>query len=742
MKMIKKVFISHSSADKCIADVICNHLESTGIQCWIAPRDIMISDWAGAIMDGLHQCNVFVVIISQNSIVSQEVLKEITEATRCCEYILPFKVDKYELNNRLKYHLGPCHWLDAITPPLEKRIHELEQRLLHLSTEDAVYLNPYRRKIVEKILWPQKNFVGREKELEEVAEYLQREKVVFLQGMGGIGKSEIAKAYAKTYREQYHTIVFANYTGSLLDMINSNEILIENLQRSVESESEEAFFYRKLQIMKDLSSEKTLFIIDNFDVEWDEKLSDVLNGPYHVLITTRYEQEDYTTIKIEKIQEFEHVRNIFLNSYGKKLSDEDIEIVDQILRLVDCHTITVELIAKQMKASRRKAKDMLALLKNTGTNTKLREKIRYGNEREGASAFDYICQMFQISGLLEEEVQILKDMCMMPHTGMDISQFYEICHLESYDEINSLLTKSWLKLDENTDILSIHPVIRDVVWEKLNPSIESCQRYVKGLWEISKDSWFMTNEDRECIAPYVYFILQKFPNPCPDVWNEYVSFVDTAWICGNFGLAQDVGKIVYQFTLEHFGSNTVQAGRMAMDLAGAYYNAGDIVSAEIYYKESLEHRLASLETEEDELQLAVSYSKMGRCAYLRHKFDEAKKYLEQALDIYFCLDPEASRENNCYSKKCGDTVVEIERMYMEMGEYEKALEINLQFRGEGSIQLVRNKEAIADVYVQKGEPEIAEKLYLELELELERNFGSENVQVKKLREKRNMLARK
>jgi len=37
---MKSVFISHSSKDKAIADVIVYSLEQEGISVWIAPRDI------------------------------------------------------------------------------------------------------------------------------------------------------------------------------------------------------------------------------------------------------------------------------------------------------------------------------------------------------------------------------------------------------------------------------------------------------------------------------------------------------------------------------------------------------------------------------------------------------------------------------------------------------------------------------------------------------------------------------
>ena len=53
--MSPRIFISHSSEDKIIAETICQRLEADGIKCWIAPRDIEPgSDWTKAIMQGIE----------------------------------------------------------------------------------------------------------------------------------------------------------------------------------------------------------------------------------------------------------------------------------------------------------------------------------------------------------------------------------------------------------------------------------------------------------------------------------------------------------------------------------------------------------------------------------------------------------------------------------------------------------------------------------------------------------------
>ena len=50
---------------------------------------------------------------------------------------------------------------------------------------------------------PCRHFIGRDKELEELYTMLEENRHVFLCGIAGIGKSELAKAYAKRYIKQY-----------------------------------------------------------------------------------------------------------------------------------------------------------------------------------------------------------------------------------------------------------------------------------------------------------------------------------------------------------------------------------------------------------------------------------------------------------------------------------------------------------------------------------------------------------
>ncbi len=59
------------------------------------------------------------------------------------------------------------------------------------------------------------NFIGRENELKEMEELLKHERCVFLEGIGGIGKSELAKYYANHHKKEYSNVLYLRYNENL-----------------------------------------------------------------------------------------------------------------------------------------------------------------------------------------------------------------------------------------------------------------------------------------------------------------------------------------------------------------------------------------------------------------------------------------------------------------------------------------------------------------------------------------------
>ena len=75
------VFISYSTKDKAIADVVCNTLENNGIHCWIAPRNIQPGKpYAREIINGIVSSKALLLIYPSNSNSAEHVINEVDAA--------------------------------------------------------------------------------------------------------------------------------------------------------------------------------------------------------------------------------------------------------------------------------------------------------------------------------------------------------------------------------------------------------------------------------------------------------------------------------------------------------------------------------------------------------------------------------------------------------------------------------------------------------------------------------------
>jgi tetratricopeptide (TPR) repeat protein len=124
--MTHEVFVSYSSQDKPTADALVASLEANGIRCWIAPRDILPgTDWGEAIVEGIEDAKTMVLVFSADSNTSPQVRREIERAVHAVIPVIPFRIEDVLPCRALQYFIGPQHWLDAWTPPLEQHLHRL-----------------------------------------------------------------------------------------------------------------------------------------------------------------------------------------------------------------------------------------------------------------------------------------------------------------------------------------------------------------------------------------------------------------------------------------------------------------------------------------------------------------------------------------------------------------------------------------------------------------------------------------
>ena len=81
--MGQHVFISYSNHDKSVADAVCAALENRKVRCWVAPRDVMPGvSYADALIDGLNQSHLLILVFSSNSNTSSQVMREVRKSSK------------------------------------------------------------------------------------------------------------------------------------------------------------------------------------------------------------------------------------------------------------------------------------------------------------------------------------------------------------------------------------------------------------------------------------------------------------------------------------------------------------------------------------------------------------------------------------------------------------------------------------------------------------------------------------
>lgn len=329
--------------------------------------------------------------------------------------------------------------------------------------------------------------------------------VVFLQGIGGIGKSEAAKHWALKKKKErlFDTVVFAQLNSesensNVQSLIADDTIFViaGSFRVRDEEESMDVYFQRKLAKIKQITDERTLIIIDNYDID-DPKLAELFTGPYRLLVTTRNKQEgyDFPLIPVTEIQGTEYLKDIFFKNLGDEREDINREdpYIEKLFELVSNHTLTIEIIAKALVNSSDTLETLYQKIGNPEQYTLMRNVdglvVRNFSEK-ALTSYECIRRLFNLSRLEQDEdfeykSQVLVFLAAMPTRGIELSLFKKWSDNRIIRSKNSLVRKSWLRQDTVTGVklISMHPLIREIVWSELNPTLGKCSLLITKIIE-------------------------------------------------------------------------------------------------------------------------------------------------------------------------------------------------------------------------------------------------------------------
>ena len=326
---------------------------------------------------------------------------------------------------------------------------------------------------------PCRHFLGRDKELEELHAMLEENLHVFLYGIAGIGKSELAKAYAKQYKKHYTNILYVEYTGDLHQDITDMDFIDDPPEIS-----EQERFQRHNRFLRSLKSD-TLLIIDNFNVTatQDNFLSVVLKYRCQILFTTRSNLNEYCTFQLKEIND---INTLFqLTSIFYSDADKHRSTVEKIIETVHYHTFAVELAAKLLENGISTPNQLLAKLQEERASLDNEDKIRIIKDGQSSKAtyYSHIHTLFSLYALSQKQQDIMCNLCFLPSTGISARIFAKWLELPTLNEINDLIETGFVQTTTRHTI-SLHPMIQEIALSETKPSVNICHILLDSLQKI------------------------------------------------------------------------------------------------------------------------------------------------------------------------------------------------------------------------------------------------------------------
>lgn len=309
------------------------------------------------------------------------------------------------------------------------------------------------------------DFVGRENELKEISERLKTNNVLFINGIGGIGKSTMVRRFIHENRDEYEIMLYLEYDGDIKHTISDDDQIHISTICRYSGESIEAYYDRKLKSVKNIcSGKKTLLVIDNYTDRVTKELNNIISLGYDTIVVTRNNipKNSYPVMTIGAIENKEELQKLISLNLGRTITKDEKAAFDTIIELTQGHTLVMELIARQMSSGTIPINKALELIKKEGFTHYSDDKI--GNIKDGeemyAAVGRIISELFKAGNMPIHHVTALKALSLLNVRGFETKLFCDILKVIKIPDLIILKSQGWIYFD---DRVRVHPVISEAV---------------------------------------------------------------------------------------------------------------------------------------------------------------------------------------------------------------------------------------------------------------------------------------
>ena len=483
----------------------------------------------------------------------------------------------------------------------------------------------------------------------------QNKKLALISGLGGIGKTSIAKALYHEVEGKFKHIAWVEYQNSIEYSLLNSFTLFDDVEDTTD---------RYKQIRKFLldATKDTIIFIDNVSNDDSEGLRFIEQLKANVVLTSRSRKiGNFKAFTVGFLSE-EQCIDIFYKYYEFDKTRKQEEVVRKLVQLVRCHTFSVELLARAANRPGYSLETYAAELKEKGFEYP-DLPVDTNHNANSTTIAGHLKTLFELVSINDEQKRILINFAHMPSVEIpaEVEKWID-CRIK---DIMGLTKLGWLSMSDTG--YEMHPIVKEaILLQYKNVEYKDFESIIKYMWSddyINATDVYTKVRTRLSIAESVMGYLVNIERvEIGRLFNEIglVYFQQ-----GEYAKALEWYQKALEICEKVLGLKHPDTATTYNNIAGVYSSQGDDEKALEWYQKALEIREKVLGLEHP--HTASSYNNIANVYFSQGDYVKALELHQKALII-------DEKISGLEHPDTATTYNNIALVYSRQGDYDKALE--------------------------------------------------------------------